>query len=620
MGSRYEDLNREELLQLLAARDRRDATRFGLVWEANEIERDKALNSDFVALDLVSELCVGVAPWRNLLIEGDNFDALRYLRMAFAGQVKCILIDPPYNTGNSDFIYNDRFVGKEDAWRHSTWLEYMYRRLSIARDLLSKDGVIFVHIGEDEVHRLGCLMDRLFPGMKVATFVWRTRSGANISKDYFVSVDHEYVLCYANKEFTFSGVSKSFAGYANPDKDPRGDWVNYNMSKGQSFKERPRSFFPIQNPETGVWYPCNPDRVWAFSSTKLIKAGQKLQGQSMEQVIAEKKVLWPENDRTVVYTDRDELLRAIDLGTAPRHIRRGIPDFDFWVGKTIGFGMPRYKMHKSELDVTENPLSTWLLPSYLKPREVEAVEAEGVKTMTAGFTSDGSSLLVDMLGTKEFPFPKPLSLAQSLVAQATGPDDIILDFFAGSGTTGHAVLAQNVKDNGDRRFILVSSTEATVNEPNRNVCRDIAQKRLAKAIGGYSYPTRKGLKEVDGTGGDFAYLRTKRIAPARLLEIDHAQVWTALQLAHCDSVVPYVEAPFLWAGGEDEAMCYVPRFRREDVSALRRKMKEAGMVALYSWQPQTVRQHIRASHVTHLPIPEELARRFGFRFGATAPA
>ena len=121
--SRYDALSREEMIRLLEARDRRDATRFGLVWEANEIERDKALNNDFVALDLVPALCVGTAPRRNLIIEGDNFDALRYLRMTFAGRVKCIYIDPPYNTGNKDFVYNDSFVDKEDLWRHSKWVE-----------------------------------------------------------------------------------------------------------------------------------------------------------------------------------------------------------------------------------------------------------------------------------------------------------------------------------------------------------------------------------------------------------------------------------------------------------------------------------------------------------------
>jgi adenine-specific DNA-methyltransferase len=147
LSSRYEHLNQEELRRLLEARDQRDVTRFGLVWEANEIERDQSLNSSFVALDLLPELCVGSPPWRNLIIEGDNFDALRYLRMTFAGQVKCILIDPPYNTGNNDFIYNDRFVAKENSWRHSTWLEFMYRRLTLARDLLSEENEAEVGCG-----------------------------------------------------------------------------------------------------------------------------------------------------------------------------------------------------------------------------------------------------------------------------------------------------------------------------------------------------------------------------------------------------------------------------------------------------------------------------------------
>ena len=135
----YSDLTKTELVQLLQARDRRDATRFGLVWEANEIDRDKALNQDFVALDLDRKISCGAAPWKNLIIEGDNFDALRYLRMTFAGRVKCIYIDPPYNTGNKDFVYNDRFVDKEDLWRHSKWCEFMFQRLTLAKDLAASD-------------------------------------------------------------------------------------------------------------------------------------------------------------------------------------------------------------------------------------------------------------------------------------------------------------------------------------------------------------------------------------------------------------------------------------------------------------------------------------------------
>ena len=199
---------------------------------------------------------------------------------------------------------------------------------------------------------------------------------------------------------------------------------------------------------------------------------------------------------------------------------------------------------------------------------------------------------------------------RALVQQASGPDDLVLDFFAGSGTTAQAVLEANKADGerGKRRFILVSSTEATEDEPDKNICKDVCARRVANVIRGYG--------NAPGLGGDFAYLRTRRIAPGRLLEVEHAQVWTALQLAHFDTLTPYAEAPFLWAGDADSAVCYVPRFRREDAPALREAMKRSASVALYSWQPQALRQHIRAGQVTHLPIPETLARRFGLHHGA----
>jgi len=152
------------------------------------IGRDRAVNADFVALDLDPALSTPTtAPeggWGNLIIEGDNFDALRYLRMTHAGRVKCIYIDPPYNTGNRDFVYNDRFVDANDSWRHSTWCEFMFQRLMLAKDLLRQDGVIFVLIDDDGVAALRLLMDKVFGSNSfVATCIWQKRYSSAPSRN-----------------------------------------------------------------------------------------------------------------------------------------------------------------------------------------------------------------------------------------------------------------------------------------------------------------------------------------------------------------------------------------------------------------------------------------------------
>jgi adenine-specific DNA-methyltransferase len=175
MSSKYDDLTREQLIQLLEKRDR--AKKLGLVWERDEIEADKAIDTDFVACTIDPGLSDRPAPWRNLVIEGDNFDALRWLRMTFAGRVKCIYIDPPYSTGNKDRVYNDNYFDPNDRFRHSTWLEFLYRRLTLARDLLSEDGVILVSINNEGRAKLELLMDEALPGMRIGSLVRRSRTG-----------------------------------------------------------------------------------------------------------------------------------------------------------------------------------------------------------------------------------------------------------------------------------------------------------------------------------------------------------------------------------------------------------------------------------------------------------
>jgi len=605
-SAKYSDLTKDQLVALLR---QRDETRLGLVWERDPalIEADGSVNGDFVAFDFEESLSTGEGPYQHLLIEGDNYDALRALRMTHAGRIKCIEIDPPYNTGNNDFIYNDVFLNKDHRYRHSVWLEFIHRRLLIARDLLSDDGVIFVHIGEEEVHRLGCLLDQVFPGQKVGTFVWRTRSGANDSKEYFRSTDHEYVLCYANSGFTFAGSVKSTDAYSNPDGDERGAWGNDNLVKAHNFKQRKDAFYPVLNPESNVWYAPDPDNVWRFASEAKLKPGQKIRTKPMEQIIREKKILWPGDTRTVRYETMEVLLKAIDDGTAPRNLRRDVPDLEFWVGKTIGYGKPRYKRHLSELKRSEKPFSTWI-----RPGSDKEAAPEDVISLEVGGTTEGTSLIQQMTGNKDFPYPKPLSLIQGILKQATGPDDIILDFFGGSGTTGHAVMALNAEDDGNRRFIVVSSTEATAKEPHKNICRDICQKRLEKAATGYDYRTKDKMKHVDGLGGSFAYLRTRRLPPGKVVrKLAHGQVWTALQLMHLDILAPKSAVGLLWVAGEEDALLiYLPKTDAAALAALKKRKLRGAVV--YSWQPELVAQHAGKA-VSVRPIPQFLMERFGLK-------
>jgi adenine-specific DNA-methyltransferase len=545
--SKYEHLSHAELVRLLEARDRRDSTRFGLVWETNEVERDKALNSDFVALDLDPAQSVGAGPWENLIIEGDNFDALRHLRMTCAGRVKCIYIDPPYNTGNRDFVYNDRYVDANDAWRHSTWVEFMYQRLMLARDLLRQDGVIFVSIDDNEQATLHLLMNRVFGENNfVACFIWKKVDSPNDNK-VAITPDHEFIVCYALSATT-AKFSQMFAphildSYRSRDENgkPCRDRLLKKNGKNSLRRDRPTMFFPLVAPDGSEVLPIHDngeEARWAMGKEGISKCEKA------------NLLIWKKRSR-----DGEEHWEPYTREYPPDEPTRPFP--------TIWYDLPTMRQAKAML------------------RKI----------------FDTSDL---------FSTPKPVELLERILLIATGPNDIILDFFAGSGTTAHAVLKLNAEDGGNRRFILVSSTEATDDEPDKNICRDVCARRVRRVIEGYG--------DVEGLPGNFAYLRCRRIAPGELLEIEHAQVWTALQLLHTGALSCFDDAAgFQWAGDGIEALAYVPRFTASLVPGLRKAVGRADAVTLYSWQPELVRQYVRAANVQHAAIPETLVRKFGLR-------
>ena len=537
----YRDLTKEQLVTLLEARDRK---KFGLVWERDAIEHDRALNEDFVALEPVPELHAGEGPFENLIIEGDNFDALRALRVAYSGQVKCIYIDPPYNTGNRDFVYNDRFVDKDHAWRHSMWLEFMFQRLTLAKDLLAPDGAIFVSIDDNEIFHLGLLMNEVFgEGNFVANIIWKKSYGGGSKAKHFVGL-HEYVLCYALKKEQLGsidlppdpGVLKYYK-WSDSKFEKRGPYRLQPLATN-SMDARPNLRFPIIHEGQEIW----PEKQWQWSKERVEAALG-----ADELVITRKKEKWSVN----------------------------------------------YKQ-------------------YLRDEDGEMRGAKPYTIIDGPYTQAGTKDVKGLLGDgKAFSFPKPAGLIENLLQIASKPGDLVVDFFAGSGTTGHAVLKMNAEsaDQAPRKFILVSNAEATVDEPNRNLCRDVCRQRVANAISGYG--------ETPGTGGNFAYLRTKRIPLNRILRrIDHTQVWLHLQLMHCanwDDGVAVASGRLYFRISENDAVFYLA-----DLSAAVLKRAEKELVGhpdatLYTWQPEAVEAHFGPANVTVMPIPQTLIDRFGLR-------
>jgi len=602
----YDELTRDELIAQL--RRVKSQPRLGLVWERDEIEHDSALNQNFVVCDLDLGLSSERAPFAHLVIEGDNFDSLRFLRMTHAGKVRCIFIDPPYNTGGRGFVYNNRFISQDDRYRHSTWLEFMFRRLTLARDLLTDDGVIFVSIDDNEHAHLALLMDQVLPGMRVATFVWKHRYASSSDAERYVGVDHEYILCYANPGFSFKGSAKSRALYTNPDHDLRGDWQSADLRRGFTRTQRPNLYYPLRDPATDTWYPCDPDQVWRYATAERLKAGRKVRTQVMEDWIAQGRILWPEQQKTARYKTRAALDAAVADGTAHHLLRASLgKELDFWVGKQIGFGTPRVKRYWSELRRADKPVSTWIGNS----QEREDVDERTV--LHSGFAQEGTRLLADVLGQNDFDYPKPLSLIMELVRQATDPDDTVLDFFAGSGTTGHAVLALNSEDGGSRRFILASSTEATEKDPDRNLCRDVLRERVQRVITGYQKRTASGYETVEGLGGTLGYLRTRTVPFNRVgTELSHSEIWTALQLLNGLPLTQVEDDRALQRRAKDDGViAYVTQLTPDVVAEIEQIAEKTPHVIVYSWEAGLLRQHLFAKNVVVHHIPRMLTDRFG---------
>lgn len=379
----------------------------------------------------------------NLYIEGDNLEVLKLLQSSYLNSIKMIYIDPPYNTGN-DFVYTDDFAdgiahykevtgqdtksNPETAGRyHTNWLNMMYPRLKLARNLLTDDGVIFISIDDNEQSNLKKLCDEVFGEDNfVAIIPWRKRT-AKSDVPFGVSQDYEWILIYAKSQDFSAAIEGGTRKYFETPDFPGRPWRIHDLTKQTSASERPKSFFTLVNPKTGKEYPANPNRTWAI--TKDTFEGYYKQG----------KIVFPD-------------------------------DYDF-----LKITQPAFRYFKDEDEKKAGEKFGCIAVSTNLPKEI-------------GMTKDGTADIDELFDKKVFVFPKPVALLKFLISITTkfNKNAIILDFFSGSATTAHAVMQLNAEDGGHRKFICVQLPEKTDEQSEaykvgyKTIC-EIGKERIRRA-------------------------------------------------------------------------------------------------------------------------------------------
>ena len=427
-----------------------DKKRYGLVWEESEEEAQEIMQEylpvfkedESKRLDSVPE-----GSPNHVLIEGDNLNALTALTYTHAGKIDVIYIDPPYNTGNKDFVYNDSFVDKEDGYRHSKWLSFMDKRLKIAKKLLSDKGVIFISIDDNEQASLRLLCDEVFGEHNcLVNMVWDLGSGT--SAGHFTRA-HEYILVYAlnrNNIPNFSGGEGVIDDRAIKKKSIKNAESEYFFKAGTKFEAS--DGFEL----TGEW--------GGSEKTRLVKG----------RFICENKQLKEDVVLAACWTQRNQMDSFFS----------GKETFDSKGQKVLEFYFrDNGKLYCRKERDTINP------PSVLR---------------NIATTKQGSALLKDMFdGQVVFDFSKPIKLLQFLLSLRS-PNAIVLDFFAGSGTTLHTTMQLNSEDGGHSQCILVTNNE-------NGICEKVTYERNKRVIQGYTTP--KGEQVPGLTNNNLRYYKTE---------------------------------------------------------------------------------------------------------------
>lgn len=393
--------------------DERDE-KYGLNWHGKRRARQIALTPSTGTLLPCPEESVDWDTTQNLMIEGDNLEVLKLLQKGYAGKVKLIYIDPPYNTGK-DFVYPDDFrdnianylelTGQLEGGRkivsntessgrfHTAWLNMMYPRIKLARNLLTPDGAIFITIGDTEFDNAKKICEDVFGEENFQAHICWQKKYAVSQDDPGIASMHDNIIVFSRspefKRNLLARTGKQTDRYKNPDNDPRGPWAADNYLGNNSRDERPTLWYPIRHPVTGADVWPKESAVWRYSKEKHL------------EIEAEGRLYW---------------------------------------GPDINYERPRIKRYLKEIQDGVVPSTWW-------PFE------------EVGHNDEAQKETAELLAPKVFTTPKPIRLLRRCMDLASSPDAIVMDFFAGSGSMGHAVMAQNTSDGGSRRFILAQLPE-----------------------------------------------------------------------------------------------------------------------------------------------------------------
>lgn len=454
IASSAQDENTGNLLTYLSELEKEvKGKKYGLVFEEHREGIDEMLDTHTPVLTEDKGLFINNGGQMNFLIEGDNLAALKLLEKTHKGKIDLIYIDPPYNTGkkNDDqgggFIFDDEFVDENDTFIHSKWVSFMKRRLSMAKTLLSKDGIIFISIGKEENAPLRMLCDEIFGEKNILGQIVRRTKTTSFRGNYF-ALRLDYVLCYAKG----NQLPARFMDIVDEEKYTKIE--TSGIFKGQKYKDdtafylstletRPNQRYWIQCPDgelvipPGTTFPdCNED-----AQKSIPKNGDGVWRWEVEQYKNKKQYLSFKKTKTSPLLNQDGVKANWNVYT---------------------------KSYYCEKESNGN-IPTELLMDYLNRNGSEEIKA------------------LDL----NFSFPKPSELVKYLIAITNKSNKItVLDFFAGSGTTGHAIMKLNAEDGGNRKFILCTNNE-------NNICRDVTYERIKRVIEKENYNASLKYYKID---------------------------------------------------------------------------------------------------------------------------